>query len=125
MDVFLDLHNPGAGDRQAFFYALPEDLVKEPMLTRRNRFIEIATAEIGGVFPMMGKPKYDGPKYHPLWRQMSGTWVSMNSNPHTVGLCLETPWNIEQATTEGYKSVGAALAKAVQKYLAERPLHGG
>ena len=124
MDVFLDLHNPAMSDKQAFFYALPEDLVEEPMLTNRNHFIDLAVGEIKKVYPVLEKPKYDGPKYHPLWRQMSGTWVSMNSNPHTVGLCLETAWNIEQGTVTGYKSVGAALAKAVQKYLAGRPLHG-
>jgi len=125
MDVFLDLHNPAPGDMKAFFFALPEDLVKEPMLTNRNRFIELATRSIGEVFPVLDRPKYDGPKYHPLWRQISGTWVSMHSNPHTVAVCLETSWNTEHSTQEGYKRVGAALAKAVQKYLAGRPLHGG
>lgn len=121
MDVFLDLHNPGPGDKKAFFYALPVDLVKEPMLGLRDRFIELATKRIGEVYPILEGPKFDGPKYHPLWRQMSGTWVSMNGNPHTVGLCLETAWNIPQATTEGYRAVGAKLAHTVKMYLAERP----
>jgi hypothetical protein len=121
MDVFLDLHNPGPSDKKAFFYALPAELVKEPMLTNRNQFIELATSSIREVFPMLDGPKYDGPKYHPLWRQMSGTWVSLNGNPHTVALCLETSWNTPQSTMEGYKAVGAHLAKAVQKYLAGRP----
>ena len=122
MDVFLDLHNPAPGDKKAFFYALPADLVKEPMLTLRDRFIELATKRIGEVYPMLDAPKYDGPKYHPLWRQMSGTWVSMNGNPHSVGLCLETSWNIPQATTDGYRTVGARLASAVKVYLEERPV---
>lgn len=121
MDVFLDLHNPGAGDKKAFFYALPAELVKEPMLTNRDRFIALATASIREVFPMLDKPKEDGPKYHPLWRQISGTWVGMNANPHTVAVCLETPWNTPQSTVDGYKAVGAQLAKSVQKYLAAVP----
>lgn len=125
MDVFLDLHNPAPGDSRAFFYALPDDLVKEPMLANRNHFIELATSRIREVFPVLDKPKYDGPKYHPLWRQISGAWVSMHANPHTVSLCLETSWNIERSTQQGYREVGAALAKAVQKYLAGQPLHGG
>ena len=120
MDLFLDLHNPGPGDRKAFFYALPAELIKEPMLTHRKRFMALARASIGEVFPVMDGPKYDGPKYHPLWRQMSGTWVTQNGNPNTVALCLETPWNIEQSTVEGYKAVGAKLGQAVQKHLAER-----
>jgi hypothetical protein len=121
MDVFLDLHNPGPSDKKAFFYALPADLVKEPMLTQRDRFIEFATSSIREVFPMLDAPKPDGPKYHPLWRQMSGTWVSMNANPHTVAVCLETSWNTPQSTIEGYKAVGAQLGKAVRTYLASRP----
>jgi hypothetical protein len=125
MDVFLDLHNPGTKDNQAFFYALPDDLVKEPMLTNRNHFLALAVERIGAVYPMLDKPKETGPKYHPLWKQMSDTWVSAHANPHTVALCLETAWNIPQGTQRGYQQVGAALAKAVQKYLAERPLHGG
>lgn len=121
MDVFLDLHNPSPGDKKAFFYALPADLVKEPMLGLRDRFIQLATNHIGEVYPMLEGPKYDGPKYHPLWRQISGAWVTMNGNPHTVGLCLETSWNIPQATTDGYSAVGAKLAGTVKTFLAERP----
>lgn len=121
MDVFLDLHNPAPGDKKAFFYALPAELVKEPMLTNRNRFIELATSSIREVFRMLDKPKEDGPKYHPLWRQISGTWVTMNANPHTVAVCLETAWNTPQSTIEGYKGVGAQLGKAVQGYLATMP----
>lgn len=119
MDVFLDLHNPAPKDAKAFFYALPDELVKEPMLTNRKRLFSLTRSEVGSVFPMMDGPKYDGPKYHPLWRQMSGTWVTMNGNPHTVAVCLETPWNIEQSTVEGYKAVGAKLGVAVQRYLEE------
>lgn len=121
MDVFLDLHNPAPGDKKAFFYALPADLVKEPMLTNRNRFIDLATQHISEVFPMLEAPKEDGPKYHPLWRQISGTWVGMNANPHTVAVCLETSWNTPQSTIDGYKSVGSRLARSVQAYLATRP----
>ncbi len=121
MDLFLDLHNPAPGDKKAFFYALPPELVKEPGLTHRTRFISLVKTHVGEVFPMMDTPKYDGPKYHPLWRQMSGTWVTMNGNPQTVAVCLETPWNIEQSTITGYKAVGARLAQSVAKYLSTRP----
>ena len=121
MDVFLDLHNPAPGDKKAFFYALPAELMKEPMLTNRNHFIELATSSILEVFPMLDKPKEDGPQYHPLWRQISGTWVGMNGNPHTVATCLETSWNTPKSTIEGYKAVGAHLGKAIQAYLSGRP----
>ncbi|MFZ4765925.1 MAG: M14 family zinc carboxypeptidase, partial [Roseimicrobium sp.] len=121
MDVFLDLHNPAATDRKAFFYATPAEYLSEPMLSHRDRFIRLATTSIGEVFPMLDKPKINGPSYHPLWRQISGTWVTKNANPHTVALCLETAWNTEASTVAGYKSVGAQLAKTVQAYLVELP----
>lgn len=122
LDVFLDLHNPAPGDKKAFFYALPAELVKEPMLARRTEFITLATTTIGEVFPMLDKPKQTGAKYHPLWKQISDAWVTMNANPHTVAACLETPWNTEASTVEGYKAVGGALAKGVQQYLSRQPL---
>lgn len=123
MDVFLDLHNPAPGD-PTFFYVLESSALKEPMLGLRDRFIELAYARISKIkplVPMSNKPKTTGPSYHPLWRQISANWVSMNGNPHTVALCLETIWNYKNSNTEGYRAVGANLAAAVREYLAERP----
>jgi hypothetical protein len=121
MDVFLDLHNPAPNDKKAFFYVLPDEFVREPMLTKRREFIDSATKAIGEIFPMLDKPKLTGPKYHPLWKQISATWVSMNANPRTVAVCLETPWNTPSSTVDGYKAVGTALAKTVQTYLSRQP----
>jgi hypothetical protein len=124
MDVFLDLHNPAPGD-PTFFYVLDRSALKEPMLGLRDRFIELAYGRISKIkplIPMSNKPKTTGPAYHPLWRQISANWVSMNGNPHTVSLCLETIWNYKNSTTEGYRAVGANLAAAVREYLAERPV---
>jgi len=123
MDVFLDLHNPGPDD-PTFFYIINRELLKEPMIGLRDRFIELAYARINKIkplIPMSSKPKLTGSSYHPLWRQISANWVSMNGNPHTMSLCLETSWNSRSSTTEGYRAVGANLAAAVREYLAERP----
>lgn len=123
MDVFLDLHNPAPGD-PTFFYILPSELLKEPMIGLRDRFIHVAYSRISKIkplIPMSNKPKVTGANYHPLWRQISANWVSMHGNPHTVSLCLETIWNYPNSTTEGYRAVGANLAAAVREYLAERP----
>ena len=49
-----------------------------------------------------------------LAEQISVNSVSMNGNPHTVSLCLETIWNSPHSTTEGYRAVGANLAAAVR-----------
>ncbi|MFN0077007.1 MAG: M14-type cytosolic carboxypeptidase [Prosthecobacter sp.] len=124
MDVFLDLHNPAPGD-PTFFYILESSALKEPMIGLRDRFIELAYGRISKIkplIPMSNKPKTTGPAYHPLWRQISANWVSMNGNPHTVSLCLETIWNYKNSTTEGYRAVGANLAAAVREYLSERPV---
>ncbi|MCX7422876.1 MAG: M14 family zinc carboxypeptidase [Planctomycetia bacterium] len=123
MDVFLDLHNPGPDD-PTFFFTLPDDQLKEPMIGLRDRFIDLAYARISKIkplIPMSNKPKVTGANYHPLWRQISANWVSLNGNPHTVSLCLETIWNSPSSTTEGYRAVGNNLAAAVREYLAERP----
>jgi len=121
MDVFLDLHNPAPGDRKAFFFALPREMLKPPMLENRDRFLAMAAKEISKAFPVLPQIKSTGPGYHPLWRQISGAWVTMNANPHTVALCLETPWNTPQSTTEGYRKVGGQLAVALYQYLSSQP----
>ena len=123
MDVFLDLHNPTPDD-PTFFYILSDDLLKEPMIGLRNRFIDLAYARISKIkplIPMSNKPKLIGANYHPLWRQISANWVAMNGNPHTVSLCLETIWNYPNSATAGYRAVGTNLAAAVREYLSERP----
>ncbi len=123
MDVFLDLHNPSPDD-PTFFYTMDDSVLKEPMIGLRNRFIELAYGRISKIkplIPMSNQSKTTGASYHPLWRQISANWVSMNGNPHTVSLCLETIWNYKNSTTEGYRAVGANLAAAVREYLGERP----
>ncbi|QDU38511.1 Zinc carboxypeptidase [Maioricimonas rarisocia] len=123
MDVFLDLHNPAPGD-PTFFYVLPRELLREQAADLRDRFIELAYGEISSIRPMVpmsNTPKVTGPRYHPLWKQISSNWVAMNGNPHTVSLCLETIWNSQRSTPAGYRGVGAALAAAVSRFLAEQP----
>lgn len=123
MDVFLDLHNPGPDD-PTFFYILDPALLQEPMIGLRDRLIDLTYSRISKLkplIPMSNKPKSTGAGYHPQWRQISANWVSLNGNPHTVSLCLETIWNYQHSTTEGYRAVGSSLAAAVREYLGERP----
>ena len=47
--------------------------------------------------------------------------MSLNGNPHTVSLCLETIWNSPKSTTESYQAVGSNLTVTVREYFAERP----
>jgi hypothetical protein len=120
IDVFLDLHNPAPNDKEAHFFAPPDDALHGQQVKNSGAFNEVAVKEIGKITPIMAKPKISGPGYHPLWRQISCTWVAEHGCDQTVALCLETPWNTENSTTDGYKAVGGALGKAVQKYLGSR-----
>ncbi len=75
--VFLDLHNPGPGD-PTFFFVLEPQFLKEPMIAQCQRFIELAYGRISKIkplIPMSNRPKTTGPSYHPLWRNMSASWV--------------------------------------------------
>ncbi|MEQ2006335.1 MAG: M14-type cytosolic carboxypeptidase [Limisphaerales bacterium] len=117
--VFLDLHNPAAGD-PTFFYVLESQLLKEPMIAAHDRFIQLAYGRISKIkplIPMSNKPKTTGASYHPLWRNISANWVCVNGNPDTVSLCLETIWNYENSTTDGYRAVGRELGRATADYL--------
>lgn len=117
--VFLDLHNPAAGD-PTFFYVLENQLLKEPMISERDRFIQLAYGRISKIkplIPMSNRPKSTGASYHPLWRNISANWVCVNGNPDTVSLCLETLWNYEHSTTAGYQAVGQQLGLAAADFL--------
>jgi hypothetical protein len=116
MDLFIDLHNSAPGDKKVFFFSTPDSLLTPEARVNYQRFMKLAHDEINPVMPMLDAPRETGPSYHPLWRQISGNWVQMHGNPKTVALCLESPWNTALSTAENYKAVGAALARAVQKY---------
>ena len=63
MDAFLDLHNP-VPDALTFFYILPSEMLQEPMIGLRDRFIELAYARISKIkplIPMCNKPKVPEP----------------------------------------------------------------
>lgn len=120
LDLFLDLHNPAAGDARPFFFVGPTERLPEPAPSLRARFLELARARINGPLVLDEKPRVTGPDYHPLWRQISGQWVTDHGNPQTVAACLETSWNTPHSTTEGYRAVGRQLGQAVADYLRSR-----
>lgn len=60
-----------------------------PMISLRDRFIDLAYQRISRIkplIPMSNRPKTTGAAYHPLWRQISANWVSMNGNPQTAAI---------------------------------------
>ena len=121
LELFIDLHNPAPGDKRPFFFVGPASLLAPIGQLRRERFLEIATRQIQGPPAVLEKPRLTGPDYHPLWRQISGVWVSDNGNPATVAVCLETPWNTPYSTTEGYRTVGRQLGLTIAEFFRDRP----
>lgn len=117
LDVFLDLHNPGPSDWRPFFFLGPSEFMAEAGRVNQTNFLAATRARINGPMAVEEKPRFTGPAYHPLWRQISGQWVTANGNPHTVAACLETSWNTANSTTEGYRTVGRQLGLAVADFL--------
>ncbi|MCS7306556.1 MAG: M14 family zinc carboxypeptidase [Thermoguttaceae bacterium] len=121
MDLFLDLHNPGRGDRQPFFFVPPEQLLREPGRRNLARFLEAARTEITQPIPLAPSPRTAGPKYDARWDRISKNWVSRHCRPHVVALCLETPWDTPHSTIDGYMSVGRSLGRTIARYFQQNP----
>lgn len=111
--MFLDLHNPAPNDQRSFFFLPPEELLADSGRANRDRFLMFSGRRLDAPFPLAPTPRVTGSAYHPLWRQISGVWVSEHANSETVAACLETPWNTPHSTTAGYLDIGAKLGRAV------------
>jgi hypothetical protein len=120
LDVFIDLHNPSPGDKRPFFFFGPPERLSDLGRENRSLFLSIAQRQIHGPLPVQSTPRMTGPSYHPLWRQISGQWVSDHGNSHTLAGCLETSWNTPHSHTEGYRKVGEQLGETVVEYLHRR-----
>jgi len=55
-----------------------------------------------------------------IWRRISAPWVSEHGNTNTLSLTAETPWNIPQGTTAGYREVGRKLGLIATQYLQQQ-----
>ncbi|MEA3210314.1 MAG: hypothetical protein QOE70_3371 [Chthoniobacter sp.] len=119
--LFVDLHNPAPGDMRPFFFTSSPDVLGE--LARQNQaaFLALAAQTINGPLAVEPTARLTGPKYHPLWQQISNAWVNTHGNPQTVAVCLETAWNTPHSSTEGYRTVGRQLGRTVVEYLRRRP----
>lgn len=121
LDFFIDLHNPGSGDLQSYFYTGEDSLAGEQARTNRDRFLDLAAKPLDGPIPQTAKSRPSGSAYHPLWRQISNNWVTVHGNPQTVSLCLETAWNTPASNIDGYLTKGRKLVETIATYLSERP----
>jgi hypothetical protein len=118
--VFLDLHNPGPGDRRPFFFVGPAEQLSDGARAARDRFVALAARRLDAPLALDPVPRVTGSTYHPLWRQISGVWVAEHARGDTVAACLETAWNTPHSTAAGYREVGAKLGRAVADHLRAR-----
>ena len=118
-DLFLDLHNPGPGDRQPFFFVPAPELLQPQSRRNLDSFLAAARKEITGPLKLADKPKETGAAYDANWQKISGNWVAKNSRDHVVACCLETAWNTPQSTADNYKTVGKQLGQAIERYFRE------
>ncbi|MEC5127997.1 M14-type cytosolic carboxypeptidase [Verrucomicrobiales bacterium BCK34] len=118
--MFIDLHNPGAGDLFPYFYVPPAEILSDGAVSNHARFIEAAKTEITGPLRFTGRIIESGVKYDPrAWKTISKNWVALLGTP-AVSVTLETSWNTPVSTTAGYETVGRQLGLAISRYAHQR-----
>ncbi len=126
-DVFVDLHNPGGGERRPYFFG-PINLDKLPSLQQQNhaRWLAISKDAISGPLPL--EPRYKFATYVRTKEErnrMSANWVRNHTADHVLSTTLETVWNTPHSTQKGYRTVGAQLGRVVSRYLETNPRRAG
>lgn len=120
-DLFIDLHNPAAGNKNPFFFVTPRNLLSDVGRRNLDRFLAAARQEITGPLEFTGETRESGASYDERWRYISKNWVSFNTRDHVVSVTLETAWNTPDSTADGYLTVGRQLAMAVERYFRTTP----
>lgn len=121
-DLFVDLHNPGPGDRQPFFFFPPDSMLSDLGERNYDRFFEECRDAISGPLPLAAEPRVSGQQYDPfLWQSISKNWVAANTSDHVVAVTLETAWNTPASNADGYLTVGRQLGEAIAGYLERDP----
>lgn len=119
-DVFIDLHNPGPGDRVPFFFG-PIGLEKLPKIQQRNyvRFLAYANDQIDEMRDTYRFATYV--KTQEERDRVSSNWVRNHTSPHVFSATLETAWNRPAGTQSGYQAVGRQLGQTLLRYLESDP----
>jgi len=122
LDVFIDLHNPGANDPIFFFGPFAFERMTGIQQRNYQRWIELAASNI--TEPMPVQPKYRFATYVTTDEErgrMSSGWVRANTGDSTISVTLETGWNSPLMSVEGYSTVGAGLGRSLAAYIGENP----
>lgn len=118
-DVFLDLHNPGGGERRPYFFG-PINLDKLPAIQQQNHARWLAFCKDAISDPLPLEPRYKFATYvrtDEERNRMSANWVRNHTASHVLSTTLETVWNTPHSNQQGYMKVGAQLGMALGRYL--------
>ena len=117
LDLFLDLHNPGAGNHSIMFYIPPVPLLLPERVTNEDNFLNIVREQMTGPIPYVGDIGPCGTTYDPAVDKSVDAWVAAQTRPHVVSLTLETPWNNSASTPAGYVKTGEQIGRCINLYL--------
>lgn len=117
--VFLDLHNPGPGDKSPYFFGpFDYETMDGPRRQTYDRFLQLAVETMTG--PLVIQPDYRFATYVKTEEErdrMSGAWIRNRSNDRAIAMTLETAWNTPHSTQQGYRQVGQQLGHTVAKFV--------
>jgi len=116
-DVFVDLHNPGAGDREPFFYVPPADEMAPTQRDNLKQFLTDVRAAMTGPFAFRGLTRVSGRNYDKNYKRISKNWVTDHTGAHVVAVTLETAWNTPHSTPSHYCRVGRDLGRGIARFL--------
>lgn len=114
LNIFLDLHNPAAGNKVQTLYVLDKSYMGAEAFPRQERFIQLMMEYFGEIKQNRNNPKPANPDWE---ERVSEVWVLDHANPNTIAFCVETPWNVPAGTPEGYAIAGQKLGRAMEKLL--------
>ncbi|QDU74932.1 Zinc carboxypeptidase [Bremerella volcania] len=120
-DLFVDLHNPGANDKNPYFYTTTADYLSEEGKRNLEHFLATARLEMIGPLAFKGETRESGPNYDKNWTKISKNWVTKNTAEGVVAVTLETSWNTPNSNQEGYMIVGRQLGMAIERYFRNMP----
>lgn len=125
LKVFMDLHNPGAGNKEVLFFVPAKPLLISSRLQQQDEFFKIAKEEMGGPSGFKGLLGPIGEGWDALKEPACDCWVADESNKaglDALAVTMETPWNISEGNQSGYLSRGAELGRSIARFvLADKP----
>jgi hypothetical protein len=117
LDMFLDLHNPGASRHSIMFYIPPVPLLFPERVTNEDNFLKIVREQMTEPIPYVGDIGPCGKTYDPALDKTVDAWVAAQSQPRVVSLTMETPWNNSASTPAGYLKTGEQMGRCIDLYL--------